>query len=280
DLVRSDVLLVDEATVRDLLPRRGTDAHKRTSGVVLVVAGSARMTGAPTLVARGAYRAGAGLVHLLAPAEALPAIQPVLPEATYGTLPPTPDDIDLEAFDAIVIGPGLTGDPEIPAFVRRLVAIAPKPVVLDADGLNAFAGNAGEFAAAGTDLVLTPHTGEFARLFGMPVGEVLEDRIGIARKAAAETRATILLKGARSVIALPGGEVRINPTGSPALSTGGTGDVLAGAIGAYLARGGFAPEAATVGAYVHGLAGELLHEGALAGDVADALPVAIDRILR
>ena len=160
------------------------------------------------------------------------------------------------------------------------MAIAPKPVVLDADGLNAFAGNAGEFAAAGTDLVLTPHTGEFARLFGMPVGEVLEDRIGIARKAAAETRATILLKGARSVIALPGGEVRINPTGSPALSTGGTGDVLAGAIGAYLARGGFAPEAATVGAYVHGLAGELLHEGALAGDVADALPVAIDRILR
>jgi len=130
--------------------------------------------------------------------------------------------------------------------------------------------------------VITPHAGEFGRLFGIPSSEILEDQVGLARKAAVETRAIVVLKGPRTLVALPDGEVRVNPTGSPTLATGGTGDVLTGAMATYLARGLRASDAATVAVYLHGLAGEIagetFGEGTVSGDVARALPEAVRRV--
>jgi hydroxyethylthiazole kinase-like uncharacterized protein yjeF len=295
DLVRSDLLLVEEEDVASWLPARDARGHKRESGVVLVVAGSRRMTGAPRLVAQGAYRAGAGLVTVAVPEGILPVVQSGLAEATFLGLPEGPEgavaergwdvlEDRLEDVDAVVVGPGLSIDGETPALVRRLVARAPVPVVADADALNAYAGNGGDLADHRSELVVTPHGGEFGRLFGMPVEELADDRVGFVRKAAAETGAVVLLKGPRSLIAMPGGEVRINPTGSTALSTGGTGDVLAGAVGTLLARRVPPPDAAAAAAYVHGLAGELAGdaagEGATAMDVARLLPAAARRVRR
>jgi NAD(P)H-hydrate epimerase len=189
---------------------------------------------------------------------------------------------DLEEVGSVAVGPGLSTEQETPELVRRLVAESPVPVVLDADALNAFAGRAGELSRRAADAVLTPHTGEFARLFGTAAGDILDDRVGFARKAAAETGAVVLLKGPRSLVALPDGEVRVNPTGSPALATGGTGDVLTGVIATYVARGLPASDAATLAAYVHGLAGEVAAEasgeGTVAWDVAEAIPEAVRRL--
>ncbi|MGH2683371.1 MAG: NAD(P)H-hydrate dehydratase [Actinomycetota bacterium] len=293
DLVRSDLLLLEAEDAARLLPSRGPDDHKRRSGVVMVVAGSRRMTGAPRLVARGSYRAGAGLVRVAVPEGILPVVQSGLVEATFLPLPEgTSGSLTgaaweflkdaLEDVGAVAVGPGLSTDEETPELVRRLLTESPVPVVVDADALNAFAGRAGELSGRTADAVLTPHTGEFARLFGMPSEEVLGDRVGFARKAAAETGAVVLLKGSRSLVALPDGEVRVNPTGSSILATGGTGDVLTGMIAAYLARGLPPPEAASLAAYVHGLAGqvasEVSGEGTVAWDVAEAIPEAIRRL--
>jgi NAD(P)H-hydrate epimerase len=293
DLLRSDLLLVEPEDAAGLLPMRGLEDHKRRSGVVLVVAGSRGMTGAPRLVARGAYRAGAGLVRVAVPEGILPVVQAGLVEATFLPLPEgTSGSLgvaaleilkgDLEEVGSVAVGPGLSTEQETPELVRRLVAESPVPVVLDADALNAFAGRAGELSRRNADAVLTPHTGEFARLFGTAAGDILDDRVGFARKAAAETGAVVLLKGPRSLVALSDGEVRVNPTGSPALATGGTGDVLAGVIAAYVARGLPASDATTLAAYVHGLAGEVADEasgeGTVAWDVAEAIPEAVRRL--
>jgi hydroxyethylthiazole kinase-like uncharacterized protein yjeF len=290
DLLRAEIALFEGSDVAALLAPRPANAHKRSTGVVLVVAGSRRMTGAPILVARGAYRAGAGLVTVAVPEGILPIVQSGLVEATFLPLPQGPEGSiaegawdavveRLDGFDAVAVGPGLSTDGATPAFVRRLVAESPVPVVVDADALNAFAGRSGDLAAREADAVITPHAGEFGRLFGMPSSEVLEDRVGFARKAAGETRSVVLLKGPRTLVASPAGDVRINPTGSPALATGGTGDVLTGAVAAFLARSLSPVDAASAAAYVHGLAGELAGreagEGATAADVALALPEAI-----
>jgi ADP-dependent NAD(P)H-hydrate dehydratase / NAD(P)H-hydrate epimerase len=294
DLLRpGDLTLVEPEDVRAWLPVRSPDAHKRRTGVVLVVAGSRRMTGAPRLVAEGAYRTGAGLVTVAVPGAILPVVQAGPAEATFLPMPEGPAGSVAEAawevlaerldtFDAVALGPGLSTDDETPAFVRRLVRESPVPVVVDADALNAFAGRAGDLGHRRAPAILTPHTGEFARLFGMPAEEVLEDRPGLARKAAAETGCVVVLKGPLTVVALPEGQVRVNPTGSPALATGGTGDVLTGAVAALVARGAAPPDAASAGAYLHGLAGEIAGartgEGTVASDVARAMPEAVRRV--
>ncbi|HYH28184.1 MAG TPA: NAD(P)H-hydrate dehydratase [Actinomycetota bacterium] len=287
DVLEAEIRMVDRDDVRALLPRRSPEDHKRRSGVVLVVGGSRGMTGAPALVARGAFRAGAGLVRVASPVGALPAIQAGLREATFTALEEeggavaehAVGSLELSGVGAIALGPGLSTAAAAPRFVRRLVQASEVPTVVDADALNAFAGAMGDLAARKSEAVLTPHTGELARLFGVGPEEILEDRIGFARKAAAEARAVVLLKGPRTLVVSPDGEVRVNPTGSPALATGGTGDVLAGMVAAYLARGSLPLEAATAAAYVHGAAGEMLEEGSLASDVADAIPAATSRIL-
>jgi hydroxyethylthiazole kinase-like uncharacterized protein yjeF len=294
DLVRSDLWLVDQDDVVALWPHRDPAGHKRRSGVLLVIAGSRRMTGAVRLVAEGAYRAGAGLVTVAVPEGILGVVQRLVTEGTFLPLPETEDgsiasaafDLvapQLESFDAVAMGPGMTAGAETASFVRTVVTTAPVPIVADADALNAFAGRAEELAQRQSDLVLTPHDGEFVRLAGGSVRELGEDRLGRLRKLAAEVRATVLLKGRPALTASPSGEVRLNPTGGPTLSTGGTGDVLTGIVGSLLARGRSSFDAGTAGAFVHGVAGDLagleLGEGATAVDVLHRLPDAVRRVI-
>jgi ADP-dependent NAD(P)H-hydrate dehydratase / NAD(P)H-hydrate epimerase len=289
-LLRSDLFLVERDDAAALLPRREPDTHKRASGVVLVLAGSRGMTGAPRLAAEAAYRVGAGLVTLAVPKGILPVVQAGLAEATFLPLAETPNggvaaeawrtiEERLESVDAVAVGPGLGTDPSTADLVRRLVVQSPVPVVLDADGLNAFAGRGHFLADRKADAVLTPHAGEFGRLVGLSSEEVVDDRVGHARKAAAEFRCPVLLKGSRTVVAEPEGRARINPTGGPELATGGTGDVLTGAIAAFVARGLDPADAAVLGAFVHGRAGRLSAEeraeGTVASDVLAMLPRAI-----
>lgn len=290
DLVRSDLWLVERHDAAALMTPRAPESHKRASGVVLVLAGSRAMTGAAVLTASSAYRAGGGLVTLAVPEGILPVVEAAITETTFLPLPET--DAGSAAADAwpllrerlddvhsVAVGPGLSTDPDTVELVRRLVAESPVPLVLDADGLGAFASRGGELAERRSEAVLTPHPGEFGRLTGLSSKEVLEDRVGHARKAAAEFRCPVLLKGSRTVIARPDGTAFVNPTGGPYLATGGTGDVLTGAIGAFLARGLRPADAAILGAYAHGLAGRMaaseLGEGTVASDVSMELPRAL-----
>lgn len=287
DLVASDLGLLEEEDVAALLPVREPDTHKRATGVVLVVAGSRGMTGAVHLVAEAAYRAGAGLVNVAVPESVLAVVQASLVEATFVPLPETdegtvrPDGLAaladrLDAVDAVAVGPGLTTDSDTAVFVRSLVRECPAPLVVDADALNAFTGRAVDLADRKADAVLTPHAGEFARLARLATRDVIADRVGRTRALAAETRAVVLLKGSRTVIASPDGVARVNPTGGPVLATGGSGDVLTGMIAALMARGLAPIDAASAGAYLHGIAGRLAGEeageGATAGDVLDRVP--------
>ena len=177
----------------------------------------------------------------------------------------------------------MTTNEETAAFIRSFVRACPVPIVVDADGLNAFAGRTGELADRHSDAVLTPHAGEFARLAGITAAEVGADRVGHARKLASDIQATVLLKGSRTVIASPEGRVRINPTGGPSLATGGTGDVLTGMIAGLIARGLAPIDAATAGAYLHGIAGSHAGrekgEGATASDVLAHVPDAVAEVL-
>jgi NAD(P)H-hydrate epimerase len=249
------------------------------------------MTGAAKLIAHAAARIGAGYVFVAAPASILPVIQTDLTETVFVPLPETdagsvaPEAVEvvlrvLEGADALAMGPGLSTEPETRAFIRALVRECPVPSVLDADGLNAFAGDAGAIADLKADAILTPHLGELARL----TGQNGDDRLVAARDLAARADTVALVKGSRTVIARADGIARINPTGSPVLATAGTGDVLTGTIGGLLARGLEPFDAAWAGAYLHGvagiLAGRATAEGTVAGDVASRLPDALELIRR
>jgi NAD(P)H-hydrate epimerase len=292
DLLPDALGVVEPSDVAPLLPVRASDAHKKASGTLVVVAGSRSMTGASRLIARAAGRLGAGYVVLAVPASTLAAVQAVLTETIFLPLPET--DAGTVAgsalgtvldragdADALAIGPGLSTDPETGGFIRDLIREAPVPLVLDADGLNAFAGDPEALVSRKSDAVLTPHLGELARLLGDRADRP-RDRLASARELATRTGAVAVVKGTRSVIARPEGDARINPTGSAYLATAGTGDVLTGVIGALLARGVDPFSAAWSGAYVHGLAGIFAGrdrgEGTVAGDVAERLPEAVDAV--
>ncbi|MGH2596529.1 MAG: NAD(P)H-hydrate dehydratase [Actinomycetota bacterium] len=293
DLVRPDMFLVEPNDVVAILPERSIDTHKRATGVLLVVAGSRGMTGAVRLIAEAAGRIGAGLIQVAVPRSILSVVQTELVETTFlpldetsaGTIGAASLDIVLERLDgvdALAIGPGLSTDEETAGFVRELVRASPVPFVLDADGLNAFAGRAADLADRKAEAVLTPHAGEFARLCGVTARELSADRLRHARALAATTGAVTLLKGSRTLVVTSDGTVRVNPTGGPVLATAGSGDVLTGVIGGLLARGLAPIDAASAGAYVHGLAGILagrsLGEGTIATDITGHLPEAVNRV--
>jgi NAD(P)H-hydrate epimerase len=288
-LVRGDLWIVEDEDVAGWLPARGADTHKRAAGYAVVVGGSRAMTGAVGLMAGGAYRAGAGLVAAAVPAGILPVVQGAIREAVFAPLPETDAGAVgggserfaeiLAQADAVAIGPGMTTDERTGAWIRETVRASEVPVVLDADGLNAFAGRAADLADRRADLVLTPHLGEFERLTGAAAREVEADRVAHVRKLAAETQAVVLLKGSRTLVGSPDGSIRVNPTGGPFLATGGTGDVLSGMIAGMLARGLAPANAASAAAYVHGVAGataaETAGEGVTAGDVLDRVAAAL-----
>lgn len=275
DVSRAHIWVVEDGDVEHMLPVRPRGAYKWQTAVA-VVAGSPGMTGAAELCARGAYRAGAGMVRLGVPG-ADPAELGVT-EAVGAELPSEGwAGAALEMASrckAIVVGPGLGREDDSAAQVRRLVAEAPVPVVVDADGL--FALGSSEDASGviskrktsgAAEVVLTPHDGEFERLSGSAPGK---DRISDAVRLSASTGAVVLLKGPTTVVAKPDGRALLAVAGSPRLATAGTGDVLSGVIGAFLARGLAPAEAAALGAHVHARAAALgPSEGLVAGDVTD-----------
>lgn len=272
---------------------RKPSANKGDYGHALIVAGSAGKSGAAVLASRAALRSGAGLVTVATPEPVLSTIAAHTPEIMTEPLPATQaGTISLHTFhhglferilkgkDALGIGPGLTTDDETQEFVRAVVRNPSDiPIVLDADGLNAFAGRAEELPSAGTKIALTPHPGEMARLAGSSIKDVQARRIENALKAAAGWHAIVILKGQQTIVAAPDGRTWINSTGNPGMATGGTGDVLTGMLTGLTAQFGIGSWAQLLsfGVYLHGLAGDLaaseLGEPPLiAGDVIDFLP--------
>ncbi|MDL2716390.1 MAG: NAD(P)H-hydrate dehydratase [Acidobacteriota bacterium] len=255
-----------------LFPRREAGAHKGSFGRLLVVGGSLGMAGAPALAARGAHRSGAGTVTVFAPESVRAAVHMSSPETmTVG------EGVDFARFDALAVGPGLGASAEARALVER-AADSRLPAVFDADALN-LAGDAAYFARRPAPTVLTPHPGEAGRLLGIDAARVNADRETAARTIAARAKAVVILKGFRSLVADPSGRVVPVLAGNPAMASGGTGDVLTGVVGACLARGFDAWDAACAAAWLHGTAGDFVREekgeeSLTASDVVEALPEA------
>ncbi|HEV2965231.1 MAG TPA: NAD(P)H-hydrate dehydratase [Candidatus Angelobacter sp.] len=260
-----DTLDLNVATAQDVamvFPPRREDSHKGDFGHVLVIAGSRGKTGAAALAGMAALRVGAGLVTVACPQSVQAAIAGFAPELMTEGLAETSEgtialaaekrvDQLLTGKDVIVLGPGLSRNEETATFIRQFAAHCPLPLVLDADGLNAFEKHYEELVPRGDVAalrVLTPHPGEAARLIGMPTKDIQADRLGVARRMAKETGTYVVLKGWHTIIASPEGEAYINMTGNPAMAKGGSGDVLSGMIAAALARHqgglGLIPEAA------------------------------------
>ncbi|MEZ4218624.1 MAG: NAD(P)H-hydrate dehydratase [Myxococcota bacterium] len=274
-----------------LLPPRPATGHKGSFGHVLVAAGSEGKTGAAALAARAAARAGAGLVTVACPAglgdvmetlclEAMTA--PLADTARRGLAAAAEDALLALARerDVVALGPGIGREADTGDLVRAFAKRCERPLVLDADALFAFGDELERLRERGAPTVLTPHPGEAARLLGVRAADVNAGRVACARELARRSGAVAVLKGAPTVVAAPDGAIAVNPTGGPALASGGTGDVLTGAIAALVAQGADAFAAAVAAVFAHGLAGDRIGRrigdaGLLAGDLADALPAAL-----
>jgi NAD(P)H-hydrate epimerase len=258
------------------------------------VAGSVGKTGAAALCSLAALRVGAGLVTLALPESLNDAMEAKLTEVMTVPLPETEERtlsraaLDrllplLEGKAAVALGPGLSTHPSTVALVWDLVAAARLPLVVDADGINALGSRLEALGKVTAPLVLTPHPGELSRLLTVGTQEVQDQRIPIAQKVAQTYNLTLVLKGARTVVASPKGQVAINPTGNPGMATAGSGDVLTGILAGLIAQGGDLELKTRAGVYLHGLAGDLAAEALtaeamLAGDLLERLPEAIRRV--
>ena len=290
---------VGKGTVRWLEPRefsefalpRKPDGNKGNYGHALIVAGSVGKSGAAVMASWAALRVGAGLATAAVPEAVLPLVATPNPEVMTDPLPATETGtislraLEYERFDGIVkgkgvigIGPGLTTQTETVDFVRTVVGkYLDIPIVLDADGLNAFAGRAAELKAARKMLAVTPHPGEMARLIGSDSKQIQSRRLEVAREAAEEWNAFVILKGYQTVVAAPDGRAWINSTGNAGMATGGTGDVLTGMLSGLIAQYGAGVAALCFGVYLHGLAGDIAYEDSgeaplMATDLIRAIP--------
>jgi NAD(P)H-hydrate epimerase len=283
--------LITSRWVRQHLPARPVDANKGSFGRVLIVGGSRRYRGAVTLAAAGAYRAGAGLVTIATTGELVDGLAAALPEATWLPLSPGPEGTlageaaialrhEWGAARAAVLGPGLSLTDDTRALTWAVLpdtADCAGGVVVDADALNALAAMDDAPERLHPRVILTPHPGEMARLLHTTVADVQHDRLAAARAAAARFGCIVVLKGAHTVVAGPGGEASLSPFANPLLATAGSGDVLAGIIAGYLAQGAEPFTAARLGTYLHAavaeaLTGEYGRAGLLAGEIAARLP--------
>ncbi len=274
---------IETVTTLPTLPPRSPDANKGNFGRVLVIAGSRGMSGAAILCASAALRGGAGLVKVAVPTEILPIVaagNPCYTTVALGQDAALPTLLKLcEANDVIAVGPGLAQSAEVTALVMELAKKVAKPMVIDADGLNALVGHVDKLGVAEAPRIITPHPGEFARLLHTDVKTVQAQRQALAVEFAAEHDLVVVLKG-QGTIVTDGKRVYRNTTGNPGMATGGTGDVLTGLISALLGQHLPAFEAAQLGVYVHGLAGDLARDqiGAvslIATDLLDFLPSAV-----
>lgn len=290
--------LITDAWARSALPQRPKDAHKGSFGRILVAAGSINYVGAAALAASGAIRVGAGLATIAAPRTLHSALSSRLLEATHIPLAEAEPGIvqglayvtiqqHLPQYDVILIGCGLGQHQEAQEFVRSVLlgipALLEKGVVVDADAINTLAGIPRWWERLENEAILTPHSGEMARLLATDISDVQSHRLESATTAAARWNKVVILKGAITVIAAPDGRVMLSPWANPGLATAGSGDVLAGAIAGFLGQGIAPFAAAALGVYIHGLAGELVRRelgdaGMAAGDLLPALPKAIKQL--
>jgi ADP-dependent NAD(P)H-hydrate dehydratase / NAD(P)H-hydrate epimerase len=273
------------------LPARDPEGHKGTFGDALFIAGAGTYFGAPLLSSRSFLRAGGGYSRLAAPLSVIRAIASANSEVVYVPLKETQGGAAAEEnrnllletsakSDAVVLGPGMSLEEEAQELVRELVPAIEKPLIIDGDGLTAVGRDTALCKNRTAPTVITPHPGEMARLAGVTVREILKDRFGAAAEAARQFNAVVVLKGARTLIAVPEGEIFVNMTGNSGMGTAGSGDVLVGAIAAFCARGLAPVQACRAGVYVHGAAGDIAAEntgpdGMVAGDLMEALPPAV-----
>ncbi len=287
--------LIEEDDIKEIFPQRKPTAHKGDCGRAFILAGSPGMTGAATLCAQATLRTGAGLVIVGIPTglnsimetKLTEVITRRLAENDEGCICPEalPTISELVSWaDVIAVGPGISQNPDTEKTVRLMLSGVKKPLVIDADGLNVL-GQEQDFAGilpAGS--ILTPHPGEFSRMCGLPISEILDNRVDLTMQKASEWGTVVVLKGSPTIIADPGGEVFCNPTGNAAMATGGSGDVLTGMITGLLAQGCPPLHAAYAGVYLHGLAGDIAASEigtatTIAGDLDRLLPQAIRRVV-
>ncbi len=261
--------------VAERLPVRSRDANKGTFGKVLVVAGSENYPGAAYLACAACYRVGAGLVTLATEETVKVIVSRKLPEVTFLL----PDEVaaNINKYDVLLVGPGLGQSGQAIELVEGILRGKLPPTVIDGDGLNILSKKGEWWKRLSDKTVLTPHPGEMARLTGFTVSKIQSDRINVAQYFAREWGKVAVLKGANTVVASPAGQVLLSPFANPVLSTAGTGDILAGIIAGLLAQGLRPVDAASVGVYIHGLAGEMLSKkiglaGSLASDLLPVLP--------
>jgi len=280
----------------DYLPKRPYDAHKGSTGRIFMIAGSVGMTGAASLAASAAMRVGAGVVTVGCPSSLNDILEIKLTEVMTKPLPEVRKKrcLSLRALgmiretagkaDVVAVGPGLGTYCETTELVRRFISKYSGRVVLDADGINAFKGNIETLFEAPGEIVLTPHPGELSDLTGESINTIIADPVDAAKRASLAAGKIVLLKGASTIIADPQGNTWINSAGNEGMATAGMGDVLTGTIAGFAAQGLDLFSAAVLGAYVHGLAGDIASMekgilGMIAGDVLESLPDAILEIM-
>ncbi len=287
------VCLGSRSMSRRLLPNRQTDAHKGDCGRVLVIGGSVGMTGAVAMSSQAALKIGAGLVTLGVPESLNSVLETKLTEVMTKPLPDTPDktlrakalDVIIDmvpSVDAVLVGPGISTHSSTATLVQQLVMSVEKPLVIDADGLNALAGKTDLLLKRPGPTVITPHPGELGRLLGTSAEIIQSDRLSWAEAASKDWKITVILKGARTVIA-GGGCLYINPTGNPGMATAGTGDILAGFLTGLIAQGLPIYPASVLSVYLHGLAGDIgakyrTQLALVATDLLNYLPAAIKEL--
>ena len=291
---------IEPREFRGLPLERDPDANKGTYGHALIVAGSLGKSGAAVLSGRGALRSGAGLVTVATPEIVLPVVAAGAPELMTAPLSASESgaaslrSLDYGRFaeiskgkSVIAIGPGLSMQPETQQFIRKIVEDTELPIILDADGLNAYASMADQLnQRRSSAMALTPHPGEMARLLGITTKDVQARRLDVALEAAGRWRAHVILKGYQTILATPSGNAYINTTGNPGMATGGTGDVLTGMLAGLTAQFGVQDWARVLsfGIYLHGLAGDIAASRVgqtplIASDLVEAIPEAYARIL-
>lgn len=281
---------ITPSLARSLVPARPKDSYKGTYGYLLVIAGSAGLTGAACLTCEAALRAGVGMVTLGLPRSLNAAMEARLTETMTLPLPETPpQSLSPQAFDeiaemagkmsAMAVGPGLSTNPETQQLVRKLADEIDLPMVIDADGLNSLAGNTDILSSREKPTIISPHPGEMSRLTELSIADIQKKRGKIASYSASIWGVEVILKGAPSLVATTDGELYVNRTGNPGMSTAGSGDVLTGILAALLCQGLEASDAAILGTYLHGLAGDCAAErfterAMVAGDMIECLPEA------
>lgn len=275
-------------------PKRAPDTHKGDFGHVLVIAGSAGYTGAAYLTSQAAILSGSGLVTLAIGKSLYPIMATKLTEVMVKPFFETKDcslsllaEKDLISFsekcNVVAIGPGISQNKETQHLIRNLVSKLNKPVVLDADGINAFVGHLDMLKNAQGKLILTPHPGEMARLVGKDIAEIQKNRKEVALNFASEYNTVLVLKGYNTIVARPGGEAYINETGNTGMATGGVGDILTGVIASFIGQGADPFTASILGVYFHGLAGDLAQEESgilslIATNLLNKLPEALKKL--